>query len=136
LGPAPRTVERHSISVEQYDQATAAYRVAAERLRQVAKQYSLVVEGPRPEEIEQAEAALKQARQQYELVKEGPRRETDRPGRRQGSPGRGVAAAGRDALGYAKVYSPLGGVVLSKNIEPGEVVAAGTPVVTAVGRTL
>ena len=33
-------------------------------------------------------------------------------------------------LGYAKVYSPLDGVVLSKNIEPGEYVAPGTPVVT------
>ena len=33
-------------------------------------------------------------------------------------------------LSYATVYSPLSGVVLSKNIEPGEYVAPGTAVVT------
>jgi len=33
-------------------------------------------------------------------------------------------------LSYAKVYAPFPGVVLSKNIEPGEYVAPGTAVVT------
>ncbi|HEX9205342.1 MAG TPA: efflux RND transporter periplasmic adaptor subunit, partial [Candidatus Deferrimicrobiaceae bacterium] len=33
-------------------------------------------------------------------------------------------------LSHAGVYSPLSGTVLSKNAEPGEYVAAGTPVVT------
>ena len=33
-------------------------------------------------------------------------------------------------LGYATLASPLSGVVLSKNVEPGEFVAAGTPLVT------
>jgi HlyD family secretion protein len=33
-------------------------------------------------------------------------------------------------LSYATVVAPLSGVVLSKNIEPGEYVAPGTPVVT------
>jgi HlyD family secretion protein len=33
-------------------------------------------------------------------------------------------------LGYATLVSPLSGVVLSKNVEPGEYVAAGTPVIT------
>ena len=33
-------------------------------------------------------------------------------------------------LGYATLRSPLSGMVLSKNIEPGEYVSAGTPVVT------
>ncbi|MGA2033014.1 MAG: efflux RND transporter periplasmic adaptor subunit [Thermoguttaceae bacterium] len=33
-------------------------------------------------------------------------------------------------LGYAVITAPMAGVVLSKNIEPGEYVAPGTPVVT------
>jgi HlyD family secretion protein len=33
-------------------------------------------------------------------------------------------------LSYATLSSPVAGVVLSKNIEPGEFVAAGTPIVT------
>ena len=38
--------------------------------------------------------------------------------------------AAKVKLGYAVVTSPLTGVVLSKNVEPGEYVAPGTPVVT------
>ena len=66
--------------------------------------------------------------EQYKLVR-GPRREDDRPGpgeRRQAE----AALRGPGQLSYAKVYSPLDGIVLSKNIEPGEYVAPGTPVVT------
>jgi len=33
-------------------------------------------------------------------------------------------------LGYATLVSPMTGIVLSKNIEPGEYVSAGTPVIT------
>lgn len=36
----------------------------------------------------------------------------------------------RTRLSYATVASPLSGTVLSKNVEPGDYVAAGTPVVT------
>jgi len=39
-------------------------------------------------------------------------------------------ALARTRLSYATVFSPLSGTVLSKNAEPGEFVAAGTPVVT------
>jgi HlyD family secretion protein len=42
-------------------------------------------------------------------------------------------AQARTRLGYAILTAPMDGVVLSENIEPGEYVAAGTPVVT-IGR--
>ena len=60
--------------------------------------------GPRQEDIDQGRARLEQARAALKLA------ETQ--------------------LSYAKVYAPLTGVVLSKNIEPGEYVAPGTAVVT------
>ena len=60
--------------------------------------------GPRQEDIDQGRARLEQAKAALKLA------ETQ--------------------LSYATVYSPLTGVVLSKNIEPGEYVAPGTPVVT------
>ena len=49
----------------------------------------------------------------------------------QSEAGRGRALRFAETqLKYAKIYSPLDGVVLSKNIEKGEYVAPGTPVVT------
>ena len=56
------------------------------------------------------------------------RRTSIRPA--QGEAGGRRAPLAETQLGYAKIYSPLDGVVLSKNIERGEYVAPGTPVVT------
>ena len=72
--------------------------------REAAEQLTLMKKGPRAEQIAQARARLEQAQQSLALT--------------------------RTQLGYAKITSPLTGVVLSKNIEPGEYVAPGTPVVT------
>ena len=119
----------NAVAKKDYDQAKAAYDVAVKKHRQLLMQYELVKEGPRKEQIDQAVAALAQAQAQYKLVKEGPRKRTStRPRRVKQSEASLDLAQVR--LGYAKVYSPLDGVVLSKNIEPGEYVAPGTPVVT------
>ena len=92
------------ISIQEFQAAEAAYKVAAARLKEAEEQFKLVKEGPRKEEIDQARARVQQARQSLALP------ETQ--------------------LSSATVRSPLTGVVLSKNIEPGEYVVPGTPVVT------
>ena len=71
---------------------------------QAKAQYDLVVAGPRKETIDQARAKVEQVAANLKLAE--------------------------TRLGYATVVSPLSGVVLSKNIEPGEFVVAGTPIVT------
>ncbi|MBI5628271.1 MAG: efflux RND transporter periplasmic adaptor subunit, partial [Candidatus Rokubacteria bacterium] len=43
---------------------------------------------------------------------------------------RAALAAAEAQLGYTILRSPQAGVVLRKHVEPGEIVAAGTPVVT------
>ena len=122
--------DQKMIATEAYDQATAAYNVAVERYRQAMEQYNLVKAGPRREEIDQAAAALAQAKAQYQLVQKGPRRETIDQARANVRQAEAALTMAQVKLSYAKVYSPLDGVVLSKNIEPGEYVAPGTPVVT------
>jgi HlyD family secretion protein len=64
----------------------------------------MIKEGPRRQEIEQAEAKVHQIEAALNLAE--------------------------TRLGYAKIVAPMTGMVLSKNIEPGEYVAAGTPIVT------
>ena len=119
-----------SIAVEQVDRAYAAYRMANQRYLQAKKRYELVKEGPRQEEIAQAKAAMEQAQAQYRLVKEGPRKEDIDQARAKVEQAKAALQSAETKLGYATVVSPLTGVVLSKNIEPGEYVAPGTPVVT------
>ena len=80
--------------------------------------------------LEAARAKVRQAQQQYELVKKGPRSEEIDQGRAKDDQARQAFALARTQLGYATLVAPLSGVVLSKNVEPREYVAAGTSVVT------
>jgi HlyD family secretion protein len=130
LRRATTLYQRRTISAEEYDAALAARDVAMEKRRQSLEQLSLVREGPRKQQIEQARSALSQAKAQYDLVLAGPRQEDIEQGRARLEQARAALALAETQLGYATVYAPLTGVVLSKNIEPGEYVAPGTAVVT------
>lgn len=110
--------------------AQTAYEVAKNALKESEERRSLVDEGPRAESIRQARAALVQAQEQYALVRKGPRRETIAQARARLDQARQILAQAETALGYATLSSPLTGLLLSKNVEPGEYVGPGTPVVT------
>jgi HlyD family secretion protein len=122
--------ERQVISAREYDAILAGFRVAQARLRADQDRFELVKEGPRKEQIAQARAALKEAQERYALIKEGPRKETIEAARARVAQAKAALEAAETRLDYTTVVSPLTGLVLSKNIEPGEYVAPGTPVVT------
>jgi len=122
--------KKEIVSAQQYDLARTAYETALARQREAEEQYKLVKEGPRKEQIEQARAAWLQAQERFVLVKKGPRQETIEQARARLQQAKEGLAVAETRLGYATLTSPLAGVVLSKNVEPGEFVAAGTPIVT------
>jgi HlyD family secretion protein len=122
--------QRKTISTEEFDAARSAYDVAVQRHRQAVEQRDLAKAGYRQQQIEQARWALAQAKAQYELVKKGPRQEDIDQGKARLAQAQAALALAKTQFSYATVYSPLAGVVLSKNIEPGEYVAPGTAVVT------
>jgi HlyD family secretion protein len=95
---------REIIAGQAYEAAKAADDVARARVKEAEEKLQLVKEGPRKETIAQARARVKQAGEALELA--------------------------RTRLSYAVIVSPLKGMVLSKNVEPGDYVAAGTPIVT------
>lgn len=86
------------------DVAEANDKTARARVNEAEKQLELLSRGYRPEQVAQAAAASDAANQ--------------------------ALAAAETQLTYATLRAPVGGVVLTKNVEPGEHVAAGTPVVT------
>lgn len=101
---AERLVKTKVIADEQFVQAKAAYEVAVAKECEAQRQLKLVIEGPRQEQIMQGRAHVEQAS--------------------------AALALAETRMGYATLTAPLTGVVLSKNVEPGEYVAPGTPVVT------
>jgi HlyD family secretion protein len=123
------------ISKQQYDQARTKFESATAQVRQAEQKESLVKEGPRKEDIAGAradvartQAALKTAeanrlelqRREQELVAR--RAEIDRSKAQEG--------ISNSQLDDTKVFTPIDGVVLVKSAEPGEVLAAGTTIVT------
>lgn len=121
---------RKTISTEDYDRVRTGFDVADQRYREAEEKLKLIKEGPRREQIEQARAALAQAKAQYDLVLAGPRQEDIDQAEAIVEKAQAALRLAETQLGYASIVSPLSGMVLSKNIEPGEYVAPGTPVVT------
>ncbi|MGD0698144.1 MAG: efflux RND transporter periplasmic adaptor subunit [Terriglobia bacterium] len=122
--------QKQEVSAQQYDAARTASEMARARKREAKEQLDLVKEGPRKEEIEQARAAYAHAQQRYALVKEGPRQEDIEQARARLEQARQALGVAETRLSYATLASPMSAVVLSKSIEPGEYVSAGTPIVT------
>jgi HlyD family secretion protein len=123
------------IAAQQRDTAWTAYRVAAEQHRAALEKLDLTREGPRPEEIRRAEADVHQAQAAYLEAQTGELvivRKKQELATLEANVRRDQAAlAGAEAtLGYTVLQSPLAGVVLRKHVEPGEVIPAGTPIVT------
>ena len=81
-------------------------------------------------QIKVAEARVVEATERLKLVREGPRTETINQARARVDQAAASVALAETHLENTKLLSPLAGIVLSHNIEPGEFVAAGTPIVT------
>ncbi len=122
--------EKGIVARRDYEAAQKTYEVANANLQRIEQQQNLVVEGPRKQDINRARAAVAETQQRYELIKNGPRRETIEQARARVEQVRSAMALTETRLQYARLLSPLTGVVLSENVEPGEYVVPGTPVVT------
>lgn len=128
-GRMRRLFEQRAVSQDQFDRSKATFEVALAQWREATEQLNLV-KGPRAQQIEEAKAALDEARARYELVKKGPRQEQIDQAQAKVNQAKAAYELAEVRLGYATLRAPMSGVVLSKNIEPGEYVSPGTPVVT------
>lgn len=123
------------ISTAQRDQYRARYESAAAALKQAEQRASLVEAGPRSETIEAATSQVARARAG---VKAGEANTLEIERRREEIAAREAEIARARAqialidaqLADTVAVSPVGGVVLVKAADPGEVVAPGTTVVS------
>ncbi len=99
-----RLLASGGISQSAFDVAVTAARVASDRRDAVREALLLLRAGARPEQVEAARAAVRTARAQL--------------------------AMGEAAVGALVLTAPAHGQVLARYAEPGEVLAAGVPVVS------
>jgi len=115
---------------EQVEAARAEVRQARERLR-------LLEAGPRANQVEAAQAEVRAARERLALLEAGPRPGQVETARAQVAQAEAALAQARARLADTRIASPLDGVVLRKNLEPGATATPGTPVLTLIDpRTL
>lgn len=126
---------REDISRSQYDQAHAKLDSTAAQLRQAQDRLALVTEGPRKEEIAGARAQVARAQaavQTAEANRIELRRKREELAARKSEIDRTRAQVGmtQTQIADATVVAPIDGVVLVKAAEAGEVIAAGTTIVS------
>jgi HlyD family secretion protein len=132
---AQELFKNEDISKAQYDQYEMRFRSTRALLDQAQQRQALVLEGPRKEEIRQAQAQYARAKGAL-AVSEANRLELKRKEEelvaRRAEIERAKAQAGisESQLQDMSIYAPFDGVVLTKSAEPGEVLAAGATVVT------
>jgi len=127
--------KNEDISRAQYEQYQARYNSTQAILHEAEHRLSLVEEGPRKEDIAAARAQVAAAQQAVKLA-EANRLELQRKEEELGQRGAAIEQAKAQAgitgvmLSDTVIRSPIDGVVLVKSAEPGEVLAAGTTVLT------
>jgi HlyD family secretion protein len=127
--------KNQDISTQQYDQYRWKFDSANAAVRQAEEKLSLVKEGPRQEDIAAARAEVAKAQASLRMA-EANRIEIQRKEQelvaRQAEIERSRAQVGisESQLDDTVVYAPIDGVVLVKSAEVGEVLPAGTTIVT------
>lgn len=132
---AQRLFAKEDISRAAYDQTQTRVKSLEAAARSAEQRLGLVKEGPRKEALELARAQINRARAAMQLT-EANRRELDRKAQeqtlRKAEIERARAQAGLAAtqLDDTAMRAPSAGIVLSRPVEPGEIVGAGATVLT------
>jgi HlyD family secretion protein len=123
------------ISTAQYDQYRSRWESSEAALKQSKERQSLVLAGPRSEQIEAAAAQVERARASLKMAEsntlEIKRRLQELPLRRaEIARAKANLTLMETQLAETTVHSPVDGVVLVKAADIGEVLAAGTTIIT------
>ncbi|MBW1666946.1 MAG: efflux RND transporter periplasmic adaptor subunit [Deltaproteobacteria bacterium] len=127
--------ERHIIPVSQYDAARTAEKAARAAYKAAEERYKLVKTGPRREKVLEGRANLAGSDAALVAV-EARRKEIEKMKhdlkalQAQIQQAKAFLAMAQDDLDSAKLYAPFDGFVTVKDVEQGEFVQAGSPVLT------
>jgi HlyD family secretion protein len=132
---AQRLFASQTISKREWDTAKAAFEMAQAQYERAREQYDLVKEGPRKETIEAARSKEAEARAALQVAEattlkvEELKQELETT-RARVEMARAELDLAETLMGEARLYAPISGVVLSKNMERGEIALPGSSVLT------
>jgi HlyD family secretion protein len=127
--------ERKIISFSQYDQARTAEEAAKAVYEAAVERFKLVRTGPRRELIEEGQANLAGSDATLRAARVA-RREVDKLRldlkalSAQAEQAKALLRVAEDDLAKSRIYAPIDGFVTVKDVEEGEYVQPGTPVLT------
>jgi HlyD family secretion protein len=124
---------RNVVSEKDRDAAQLRYETALKEYGRARQNFAMLKEGYRREDIDTARARLKEAQAAVKLARSNLKRID--VAERDVDAGRAAVDAARAALELAKIQlsytelrAPFDGIIVSRNIEPGEVVSSGQEV--------
>ena len=126
---------RDLVAAQEVDRARQAYETAAADEAAARERLAQLEAGPRPHEVEAARAEVRAARARLSLLQAGPRAAEVDAARARLNEARAALELARTRLEDARLPSPIDGVVLRKNVEAGETVNPGVPIVTLMDPT-
>ena len=124
---------RNVVSEKDRDAAQLRYETALKEYGRARQNFAMLKEGYRREDIDTARARLKEAQAAVKLARSNLKR--IEVAERDVDAARAAVDAARAALdlseiqlGYTELHAPFDGIIVSRNIEPGEVVSPGQEV--------
>lgn len=111
-------------------QAEASLELARESLKQAEREYENLAKGPDPDLLELAKSRLKVAEAKLAAAKAGPTQEQLAVAQSQVEMAQAAVGVIQAQMSKLELAAPSDGIVLSRSVEPGEVVAAGAPLLT------
>jgi HlyD family secretion protein len=120
---------RDLVAAQELDRARQAFDVATAQERAARQSLDLAIAGPRGHQVESARAQLEATRGRLAFLEAGPRPHQVAAQRAQLRETRAALALARERQRDAVVTSPIAGLVVSRDLEPGVTVSAGTPIV-------
>lgn len=127
---AESLVASDALSRELRDRAITNQRVAGAELSAAQASLGLLEEGTRPEAIAGARARLAQAEEAWKEAVAGPRAEEIAAASAAVDAAAARLAAAERRLAETRVAAPVDGVVEAVDLQPGDLVAAGAPVLS------
>jgi HlyD family secretion protein len=127
--------QKDVVAPQEFDAAQSAFRMAETTVAAARERLALAREGSRKEDLAEAEAHLRAAQASGAVAEAGrksiiiEKQALDSMLAHQRELEAQLDAASTQ-LAYTEIHAPLDGVVLTKNVESGEVVNPGTPVVS------
>jgi len=132
---AQRLFSSQTISKQHWDAAKAAFEMAKAQYERAREKYKLVKEGPRKETIEAARSQVAQARAALQIaeasrLKVEELRQELKTAQAQVRVARADLQLAETLISETKLYAPISGIVLSKNMERGEIALPGSSILT------